>query len=465
MDFGRSSEKRKKPAVLELPEGMTEIRGARILLVDDNHLNQVFARDFLHFAGLAVDQVENGEEAVRAVKEAAEPYDAVLMDMQMPVMDGLEATRIIRRDAANSDLPIIATTANTQQEERERCIAAGSNDCLCKPFLIPDLCAILMRWIPPGNRAPVKTKENASGEENTSGEKAVASEYRGEKEIVAEIHLPDLIDGIDTKSGLSKAVGNRRLYANLLNDFVKDNATLAEEVRGAVESGDLERVRFLVHGIRSTAGNIGAGDLFSSVVDVETEIVAWKDRLAELLDTFQGKLDGVLTAIRAAEIQVLTKPRRAAVTPVDRDEARRAAVTPVDSDETRRAAVTPVDRDEARRAAVTPLDRDEARRAAVTPVDSDEARRAAVTPLDSDETRRAAETPFDRDEARRCAGMLWKMLEFQSMGARDQLDRLVGILGGNVRDDSLERLAESLDALEYWKAREILERLREDYLQ
>jgi CheY-like chemotaxis protein/HPt (histidine-containing phosphotransfer) domain-containing protein len=382
VDFGRSTDRpKRKGAVLELPEGMAGIRGARILLVDDNHLNQVFARDFLNFARLTVDLAVNGEEAVRAVKEAEEPYDAVLMDMQMPVMDGIEAARIIRQDEVNSDLPIIATTANTRREEWERCQAVGINDCLPKPFLIPDLCAMLTRWIPAGNRVP------ADSDKKATGENVVASESPGERKIVTEIHLPDLIDGIDTKVGLSRAVGNRRLYADLLNDFVKANAALAEEVRGAVETGDLERARFLVHGLKSTAGNIGAEDMFSTAANLEAEFVAWEDRLAGLLDTFQGKLDGVVAAIRDAEIQVHTEPRQ------------------------------------------------------------------------------RSKMPFDRDQARLHAEMLWKMLEHQSMGAPQQLDKLAEALGGSGCDDSLERLAASLEALEYSKAREILERVCEEFLQ
>lgn len=382
MDFGKSTERRKKGAVLELPEGMAAIRGARVLLVDDNHLNQVLARDFLNFARLTADLAVNGEEAVRAVKEAAEPYDAVLMDVQMPVMDGLEATRIIRQDPANRDLPIIATSANTQREEWERCLAVGINDWLPKPFLIPQLCAILTRWIPAGNRPAPDAPENSSGENRA------AAANHGEREIVTEIHLPDLIEGIDTRIGLARAVGNRKLYANLLNDFVEANAALAEEVRGAVETGNLERARFLVHGLKSTAGNIGAGDLLSTVANLEVELATWKDRIARLLDNFQGKLDGVVAAIRAAEIQVLTEIRR-----------------------------------------------------------------------------ERAHRPFDRDEARRHAGILGKMLENQYMGAGQQLDRLAESLGGGGCDDSLKRLAASLEALDYTEAREILERIRGDFLQ
>ncbi len=381
MDFGRSTEKRKKGAVLELPEGMAEIRGARILLVDDNHLNQVLARDFLNFARLTVDLAVNGEEAVRAVKEATEPYDAVLMDVQMPVMDGLEATRIIRQDASNSDLPIIATSANTQREEWQRCLDVGINDWLPKPFLIPELCAILTRWIPPVNRAPLNSDNIASGKT------VVAAENRGEREIVTEIHLPDLIDGIDTEVGLSRAVGNRRLYANLLNDFVAANADLAEDVRGAVDTGDLERAQFLVHGLKSTAGNIGAEELLRETVELEAELAAWKDRMARLLGTFQGKLDVVVAAIRAANIQVFT------------------------------------------------------------------------------ETRQAAHTPFNRDEARRHAETLRNMLDNQYLDAWQQLDNLAESLGGSGCDDSMERLAASVEALDYTKAREILERLCKDFLQ
>ncbi len=425
MDFGRSTDRgKKKGAVLELPEGMVGIRGARVLLVDDNRLNQVFAGDFLKFARITVDLAVNGEEAVRAVADAAEPYDAVLMDMQMPVMDGLEATRIIRQDPSNADLPIIATSANTQREEWQRCLEAGMSDSLPKPFLIPQLCAMLTRWIPAGDRVPMDTNEVVAREEIVSRENVipdedevprvdsvvprvdsvprenniphedsvpredrVAAEDSVERGIVTEIHLPDLIEGIDTKVGLSRAVGNRRLYADLLNDFSDTNATLAEDVRSAAEAGDLERARFLVHSLKSTAGNIGAEALYAEAAELEAQLVAWQERLAKLLGTFQGNLDGVVSAIRAAEIRVLMEPRQ------------------------------------------------------------------------------RAEKPFNLEEARVQAEMLWKMLEFHSLGARDQLDKFSECLGGGESEVSLERLARSLDALEFSEAGEILRQVCEDYLQ
>ncbi|MBV5325338.1 MAG: response regulator, partial [Rhodospirillaceae bacterium] len=118
--------------------------GARILLVEDNDLNQQVAKGLLEHAGLIVDIAANGAEAVTMVTEAA--YDAVLMDMQMPVMDGLEATRRIRADQRFAELPIIAMTANAMASDRQLCLDAGMNDHVAKPFDPDELYAVIARW-------------------------------------------------------------------------------------------------------------------------------------------------------------------------------------------------------------------------------------------------------------------------------------------------------------------------------
>ena len=123
------------------------IRGARVLLVDDNELNLEVANELLRNAGLVVDLAENGRFAVEKVKAA--DYDLVLMDMQMPVMDGLTATLEIRRDEHFKDLPIVAMTANAMQGDRDRCIRAGMNDHVAKPIDPENLWKALLKWIKP----------------------------------------------------------------------------------------------------------------------------------------------------------------------------------------------------------------------------------------------------------------------------------------------------------------------------
>jgi CheY-like chemotaxis protein len=119
----------------------------RVLLVDDNIFNQEVACAILEQVEASTEVAKNGQEALRRLEEANQPYDAVLMDMAMPVMDGLEASRRIRAMEKFRDLPIIALTAKAIQGDREACLAAGMNDHLAKPIDTDELCAALRRWV------------------------------------------------------------------------------------------------------------------------------------------------------------------------------------------------------------------------------------------------------------------------------------------------------------------------------
>ena len=138
-----------------VPAAMARLRGARVLLVEDNDMNQMIACELLREAGVQVDVVENGQVALERLAEF--PYDIVLMDMQMPVLDGIAATLAIRRDPAHDELPIVAMTANVLPVDRARCAEAGMNDFLAKPIDPPALWDALLKWVPPrlaARRAP-----------------------------------------------------------------------------------------------------------------------------------------------------------------------------------------------------------------------------------------------------------------------------------------------------------------------
>jgi len=131
-------------------------RGSRILLAEDNAINREVAVALLSHAGLVVETAENGREAVDKVRSKA--YDLVLMDMQMPEMDGLEATRVIRSTAGNKDLPILAMTANVFQADRQACMDAGMNDFVGKPIDMEILLSVIVKWLPKQEQtATVKT--------------------------------------------------------------------------------------------------------------------------------------------------------------------------------------------------------------------------------------------------------------------------------------------------------------------
>ncbi|MDH3228633.1 MAG: response regulator [Alphaproteobacteria bacterium] len=305
-------------AEIRMPAGLERIQGARILLAEDHPVNQNLTREILVHAGCSVAVAEDGQETVDAVRDPAQSYDAIIMDVQMPIMDGFEATRIIRADLSETDLPIIAMTANVLGDERERCLAVGMNDYVSKPIHIPDLYAALIRCIKPGE-----------GDAGKAGESAAAARHKVPNPRDADVFLPDQIPQIDVESGLARAMGNRELYVSLLAQFAKSNEILGTDVGGAIAAGDLDKARFLVHGLASTAGNIGADALYSCASELEKAIVARSDDIDRLFQGFQVSLDGALAAIRESGISPQSKldalgPREA---PFDRQEASRLAKT------------------------------------------------------------------------------------------------------------------------------------------
>jgi len=200
------------------------VQGARVLIVEDNATNQRILRELLEQAGIRVDSADHGLEALSKV--LANEYDLVLMDLQMPVMDGYTAVTQIRAHPALRSLPIVAVTANVLAEERERCRAAGLDDYLAKPIDPDHLFATIRRWLP-AVAAPSRCQEFPS------------------------------IPGIDTAAGLARTAGNASLYARLLRDFAAENARQVSELEGALAAGDLALAIRLAHTLKGAAGNLG----------------------------------------------------------------------------------------------------------------------------------------------------------------------------------------------------------------
>ena len=224
------------------------IKGARVLLAEDNAINQQVASEFLEQAGMIVTIAANGREALKAISQAA--FDLIFMDLEMPEMDGYEASRAIRRDARFADIPIIAMTAHAMSGIREKCLAAGMNDYLSKPIDPPELTAVLVRKIKPKVRgAP------------TPG--------RMQGEIKNAQDLPEQMPDLDIAAALKRLGGNRALLKKLLIDFADDYSDTADTLRKALDSGDIEYIRRTAHTIKGVAGNIGADDLAEAARDLE----------------------------------------------------------------------------------------------------------------------------------------------------------------------------------------------------
>ena len=227
------------------PVDLSAIAGARLLLAEDNEMNQEVAVELLRDAGFEVDIAENGQVAVDILQQhAADYYAAVLMDMQMPVLDGLSATSEIRKLPGLADLPIVAMTANAMEQDRERCLAAGMNDYVAKPIDPDELSRVLLKWIRPGefqvagSRVEVSMPSDAEVQE-----------------------LPRHIDGLDVGLGLRHANGKHSLYVSMLRRFVDGQRSAIGEIAGALDKDDWAAAERLAHTLKGNAGNIGATSL------------------------------------------------------------------------------------------------------------------------------------------------------------------------------------------------------------
>ncbi|HVR54914.1 MAG TPA: PAS domain S-box protein, partial [Pseudorhodoferax sp.] len=194
------------PATTPAPQAQEHapLRGVRLLLAEDNEINQQIAVELLESAGASVAVADNGRLAVDLLASGG-PFDAVLMDLQMPVMDGMQATRLIRADARHARLPIIAMTAHAMVEERERCLAAGMVDHITKPIDPPAMLLTLARWVQPRDAAPAQAPVPPAAQETVPTSDAAPA-------------LPTLA-GLDTAAGLARAGGKTALYLRLLRQF------------------------------------------------------------------------------------------------------------------------------------------------------------------------------------------------------------------------------------------------------
>jgi two-component system, sensor histidine kinase and response regulator len=231
------------------------IQGASILVVEDNELNQQVATELLGDAGFHVDVAENGHIGVDKVD--AGTYDLVLMDMQMPVMDGLDATRHIRLLEGRADLPIVAMTANAMAGDRERCLAAGMNDYVAKPIDPAALFGTLLRHIAPAER-PLPDKLAPAGGE--------AEDREGRRSL-------ESIVGLDVGAALERMAGKRSFYIKLLGKFCTgEQADAVAAVRGHLAAGRREEAVRAAHSLKGVGGTLGAVEVYKRAQALETAV-------------------------------------------------------------------------------------------------------------------------------------------------------------------------------------------------
>lgn len=221
------------------------LAGARILLVEDNEMNQDLMQELLRQAGVQVTVVGDGQQALDKMARTPD-FDGILMDCQMPVMDGYTATRELRKNPRFADLPIIAMTANALVGDREKVLEAGMNEHIAKPLDIREMFITLAKWITPAQSATAESvPESANGAE-----------------------LP-LLTGIDTEAGLSTCMGNTGLYRRQLLRFQETYTDFEADFIRARSHSDPKVMLRLAHTLKGTAGNIGAYALMQAAADLE----------------------------------------------------------------------------------------------------------------------------------------------------------------------------------------------------
>ena len=267
----------------ELSQQLISVRGAKILLVEDNEINQEVAQGLLTSGGLQVFVANDGQQALDMIH--LHQWDLVFMDMFMPVMDGIAATQAIRLLDGFKTLPIIALTANAGQSDLNRCLAAGMNDYVLKPIDPKKLAAVLVRWI------QAKEISATSEGEATNELKAWAGQRRLEQHNSSLIHrvLPVNIPGLDLALGLSRTLGKVPLYLSILSKFVKQQSIFIESFTRALAMGHLSEAERLVHILYSTAGNIGAMSLATEAAHLENRL-----RMGESAEAVKLESDSLL---------------------------------------------------------------------------------------------------------------------------------------------------------------------------
>jgi len=254
------------------------LKGLAVLLVEDNEINQQIARELMESFDVHVTLAANGQQALDMLHEAPQPlpYSLVLMDLQMPVMDGHQATLAIRAQLRFKELPIIALTAHASAQEAARCLSEGMNAHLTKPIDPDALFACLAQWGKP-------VAHSASPQDS----QAIQASQPGPRRLESQTEPAAggyAIEGIDTTLGLRLCAGNQALYTSLLGKFMHSMQALPEQLNSAIDQGRLEEAERLVHSLKGVAGNIGATHCSRLSADLETLLNAAVNRGSVLPD-------------------------------------------------------------------------------------------------------------------------------------------------------------------------------------
>ena len=257
-------------------EAAAKLYGARILLVEDNEFNQEVARDLLENAHINVDIAVNGKEALKVLDEK---YDGVLMDIQMPVMDGYEATRTLRLDSRFRSLPVIAMTANAMLGDQEKCLAAGMNAYISKPINVMEMFTTMAQW--------VTVKHPSKDSDSPTFQDLRQTDSLPEVTVI----LPDMTS-IDIKSGLARLSGDRSHYKNLLVLFYNNQKHFIDNFRTALATHDHQAAMREAHTLKSVAGTMGLNTLAETAKELEEDCTQLNDNDVGF-ESIKAKLENI----------------------------------------------------------------------------------------------------------------------------------------------------------------------------
>jgi PAS domain S-box-containing protein len=264
------------------------LQGVRLLVVEDNLINQQVADELLTREGAVVQLAGDGQQAVDLLRQAPNGYDLVLMDMQMPVMDGLQATHAIRNRLHLKDLPIVAMTANAMASDREACLAAGMNDHVGKPFELQHLVRTLQRWAGSAIKpvSPVDDPAQTSGDSMASvpafsGNKYVADNPLNESDggqkgfkLSADVPAQAADQRVDVASTVQRLGGDAAFYQRIVRQFCADLPAQASQLAVLAQQGPSEELAALLHTLKGTASTVGAMALTRLVAQAEQTVRA-----------------------------------------------------------------------------------------------------------------------------------------------------------------------------------------------
>ncbi len=224
--------------------GLRSIEGARILLVEDNVINQQLAVEILKDIGLDVETAKDGKTALESLEKSQ--YDLILMDVQLPVMSGLEATAQIRKMNHLNDIPIVAMTADDTLRIKKECLAVGMNDYITKPLDMRRLTFVLIKWL--------------SSRPHHQRQKSEAPE-RQKEDTPPMTDFPDLLQGIDLAEGLDRLQGNQHLYLKLLTTFRDHYAAVEDEIEQMIRTENYTAMASKAHALKGAAANLSLLDV------------------------------------------------------------------------------------------------------------------------------------------------------------------------------------------------------------